>query len=95
MENSNLADRFFYAKRRLEEVEAEVDALRQEIIDTGKTRISGKEARVTIKISEFNRFSVSLAKGLMTARQIAECTKTSKGHTVRVAPLSSKADLFG
>lgn len=93
MKNSNLADQYLYAKQRVDEAEAEVDALRQEIIETGKARIEGKEARVTVKASEFNRFSVTLAKNLMTTAQIKACTKTSNGFTVRVAPLS-KVDLF-
>jgi hypothetical protein len=88
MENSNLADRYFYAKQRLEEAEAEVEELRSEIIQTGKVAIGGAVARVMVEASEFKRFSARAAKELLTPAQIKECTRTSSGFTVRVKPLT-------
>jgi hypothetical protein len=87
MENSNLADRYFYAKRRFEEIEAEIEIIRQEILKTGMAAISGREARVTVSETEFKRFSSAKAKEFLTPAQVKSCTAVSAGHIVRVKPL--------
>jgi hypothetical protein len=87
MENSNLADRYFYAKRRLEEAEADVEVIRQEILKTGVAAITGQEARVTVSETEFKRFNSAKAKEFLTPQQVKACTTVSEGHIVRVKPL--------
>lgn len=90
MENNNLADRYFYVRRRLEEAEAEAEAIRQEIVKTGLAAISGREARVTVSETEFRRFSSAKAKEFLTPAQVKTCTAVSAGHIVRVKPLGAR-----
>lgn len=98
MENSNLADRYFYAKQRLDTAEAEVEELRDEIIATKKAAIVGKEARVSVEAKDFHRFSVAKAKDILSPVQIKACTTQTEGFVVRVKKLAvrqrEKSDLF-
>lgn len=87
MENSNLADRYFYLKAEIERLQSELDLVRQQIIDSGQAAITGRDARVTVSATEFNRLSTNKMKDFLTVQQVAACTTTTAGHLVRVKPL--------
>lgn len=80
----DLADRYAAAKARAEEVEAELKELRQLILATGKDKIVGDRAIVEVALSERTALDTKAAKALLTADQIAACSKTTLIETLRI-----------
>ena len=82
LDNLSLADRFATLTERKKEIEAEVAALREQIIATGQERIIGEFSDALVKLSERTNFDAKLAKSFLTAEQIAACTSKSVITTV-------------
>ena len=83
LDNLSLADRFATLTERLKELEAEVKAVREQIIATGQDCLTGEFADAIISLSERKNFDGKLAQSYLTAPQIAACTKTLVVTTVR------------
>lgn len=83
LDNLSLADRFATLTERLKELEAEVKAVREQIIATGQERVIGEFADAVVSLSERTNFDAKLAKSFLTAEQIASCTSKSVITTVR------------
>ena len=81
--NRSLADRFGEAKARAQEAEALAEALRQEIIATGKAKLIGDDFIVTVRKQDVARLSLTEAKKILTPAQLAKCTKTTPTDYVR------------
>lgn len=92
LDNLSLADRFATLTERLKELEAEVKAVRDQIVATGKERLSGEFADAIISLSERKNFDGKLAQSYLTAEQIAACTKRSVVTTVRAKAKTAKED---
>jgi len=83
LDNLTLADRYHTLSERLKELEAEVKAVRDQIVATGQEKICGEYADVVVNLSERSTFDGKLAQSYLTAEQIAACTKKSVVTTVR------------
>jgi uncharacterized protein YydD (DUF2326 family) len=83
IDNLTLADRYHTLNERLKELEAEVKAVRDEIVATGHEKICGEYADVVVNLSERSTFDGKLAQSYLSAEQIAACTKKSVVTTVR------------
>lgn len=90
LDNLSLADRFATLNERLKELEAEVKAVRDQIVATGQDRVIGEFADATVSLSERTNFDAKLAKSFLTAEQIAACTSVSVITTVRAKPKTVK-----
>lgn len=83
LDNLSLADRFATLNERLKELEAEVKAVREQIIATGQDRVIGEFADAVVSLSERTNFDAKKAQSFLTAEQIAFCTSKSVITTVR------------
>ena len=83
LDNLSLADRFATLTERLKDLEAEVKAVRDQIVATGQEKLVGEFADAIISLSERKNFDGKLAQSYLTAEQIAACTKKSVVTTVR------------
>jgi hypothetical protein len=92
LDNLSLADRFATLTERLKELEAEVKAVREQIIATGQERVIGEFADALVSLSERSNFDGKLAQSYLTADQIAACTKKLVVTTVRAKAKTAKED---
>ena len=92
LDNLTLADRYNTLNERLKELEAEVKAVREQIIATGQERVTGEFADAIVSLSERSNFDGKLAQSYLTAEQIAACTKKSVVTTVRAKAKTAKED---
>ena len=86
MSNINtLADRYAAIKAEIDGLTRLLDEVKAEIKATGMDEIVGERNIVTITLSEPVRFDATAAKKLLTAEQVAACTKTGElVTTIRV-----------
>jgi len=82
LDNLSLADRFATIHERKKEIEAQYEAIRREILDTGLETISGDFSIAVVRLTERTNFNATLAKSFLTAEQIAACTSKSVVTTV-------------
>lgn len=80
----DLADRYAAAKAQAEAIDAQLKELRALILATGKDRIIGERAIVEVALSERTALDSKAAKALLTADQIAACSKTTLVETLRI-----------
>jgi hypothetical protein len=94
MNNLNtLADRYAAIKAEIDGMTRLLDEVKAEIKATGMDEIMGDHNIVTVTLSEPVRFDATAAKKLLTAEQIAACTKTGElVTTIRVKAI--KAPVF-
>ena len=92
LDNLTLADRYNTLNERLKELEAEVKAVRDQIVATGQEKLVGEFADVTVSLSERSTFDGKLAQSYLTAKQIAACTKKLVVTTVRAKAKTAKED---
>jgi len=83
---ASLAIAFAEAKARLDAADAEVKALRKEILATGLEFLNAEHLFVEVSLSERSSIDTKAVKELLTADQIASVTKTSVIETLRVKP---------
>lgn len=83
LDNLSLADKYATIKNRIEELEAELKAAREQILATGAENVEGEFAKVSVTLAERSTFDGTLAKSYLTAEQIAACTKKSVVTTLR------------
>ncbi len=81
-----LADRYATIKAQAEELEAQLKALRSEILATGQEVVIGDRAIVKVCLSERSTLDPKAAKEFLTADEIYLCTKTSLVESLRVLP---------
>ena len=84
LDNLSLADRYSTLSERLKEIEAEVKALREQIISTGLERVTGDYADVVIALSERATFDAKVAQKYLTPDQVVECMRQTVVTTLRV-----------
>jgi len=86
MSNINtLADRYAAIKAEIDGLNRLLDEVKAEIKATGMDEIVGERNIVTVTLSEPVRFDAAAAKKLLTAEQVAACTKTGElVTTIRV-----------
>jgi hypothetical protein len=84
LDNLSLADRYCTLSERLKEIEAQVKALREQIISTGLERVTGDYADVVIALSERSSFDAKVAQKYLTPDQAVECTRQTVVTTLRV-----------
>jgi hypothetical protein len=84
LDNLSLADRYCTLSERLKEIEAEVKALREQIISTGLERVTGDYADVVVALSERATFDAKVAQKYLTPDQVVECTRQTVVTTLRV-----------
>jgi hypothetical protein len=84
LDNLSLADRYSTLSERLKEIEAQVKALREQIISTGLERVTGDYADVVIALSERSSFDAKAAQKYLTPDQVVECTRQTVVTTLRV-----------
>jgi hypothetical protein len=84
LDNLSLADRYSTLSERLKEIEAQVKALREQIISTGLERVTGDYADVVVALSERATFDAKVAQKYLTPDQVVECTRQTVVTTLRV-----------
>jgi L-lactate utilization protein LutC len=84
LDNLSTADKYATLKTRIEELEAELKAVRDDIIASGAETVIGEFADIKVSLSERATFDQALAKSFLNAEQIAACTKKSVVTTLRV-----------
>lgn len=84
LDNLTTADKYATLKARIDELEAELKAVRDEIVASGVETVVGEFADVKVSLSERATFDATLAKSFLNAEQIAACTKKSVVTTLRV-----------
>jgi len=82
----SLADRYAILKADIDTLTKQLDAVKAEIIASGVETITGDQAVVTVALSERTTLDSAAAKALLTAEQVAACSKTSLVPTLRVKP---------
>lgn len=86
LHNLSLADRFAILKQEIDALTKEFDAVKDEIKATGLETIVGENAIVTVSLSERASLDTKAVKELLTAEQIAACTKVTLITTLRDKP---------
>ena len=81
-----LADRFTLLKAEIDALTKEFDKVKAEIKATGLETIVGENAIVTVSLSERPNLDTKAVKELLTAEQIAACTKVTLITTLRDKP---------
>lgn len=84
LDNLSTADKYATLKARIDELEAELKAVRDDIIASGAETVTGEFADIKVTLSERATFDQTLAKSYLSAEQIAACTKKSVVTTLRV-----------
>ena len=79
-----LADRYADIKAEIEGLTRLLDETKSEIKAAGREEIVGTRAIVTLGLSERNSLDTKLVRELLTADQIAACTKVTLVETIRV-----------
>ena len=79
-----LADRYADIKAEIEGLSRLLDEVKCEIKAAGREEIVGTRAIVTLGLSERNSLDTKLVRELLTAEQVAACTKTALVETIRV-----------
>lgn len=87
--NLPLADRYAAAKGALDAAQKAVDELKAEIKATGIPRLEGAFYVVEVGLSERATLDSKLAKEMLSAEQVAACTKVSMVETVRIKPMAA------
>jgi|TARA_R110000868_G_scaffold6991_4_gene38482 translation initiation factor 2B subunit (eIF-2B alpha/beta/delta family) len=82
----NLADRYAALKNEIDALTAELNKVKGEIKATGMETIVGNMAIVTVGLSERSTLDTKAVKEILTAEQIADCTKITLVETLRVKP---------
>lgn len=81
-----LADQYATIKAQAEVLEAQLKALRNEILATGQELVVGEKAIVKVCLSERSTLDTKAAKEFLTLEQVAICTKTSLVESLRILP---------
>lgn len=81
-----LADQYATIKAQAEALEAQLKALRNEILATGQELVIGEKAIVKVCLSERSTLDTKAAKEFLTVEQVAICTKTSLVESLRILP---------
>ncbi len=84
-----LADRYADLKAELEGIQRLLDECKAEIKATGRDEIVGTRAVVTVGLSERTSLDPKLVKELLTAEQVADCSKTALIETIRVKAIKT------
>jgi hypothetical protein len=84
LDNLTPADKYATIKARIDELEAELKLVRDQIIASGAETVIGEFADIKVTLSERASFDQTLAKSYLNAEQIAACTKKSVVTTLRV-----------
>jgi len=84
-----LADRYADIKAEIEGLTRLLDEVKAEIKAAGREEIVGTRAVVTLGLSERNSLDTKLVRELLTAEQVAACTKVTLVETIRVKAVSS------
>jgi len=82
-----LADRYADIKAEIEGLTRLLEETKSEIKAAGREEIVGTRAIVTLGLSERNSLDTKLVRELLTADQIAACTKVTLVETIRVKAL--------
>tara|TARA_R110000868_G_scaffold348485_1_gene609590 strand:- start:460 stop:735 length:276 start_codon:yes stop_codon:yes gene_type:complete len=80
----NIADRYAALKNEIDALTKELDKCKAEIKATGKEEIVGDFAIVTLSLSERTTLDTKLVKDILSAEQIAACSKVTLVETLRV-----------
>jgi len=81
-----LADRFTILKQEIAALTKEFEAVKAEIKATGLETIEGDYATVVVSLSERSTLDTKAVKELLTAEQVAACTKVTLITTLRDKP---------
>ena len=84
LDNLSTADKYATIKARIDELEAELKIVRDEIIASGAETVTGEFSQIKVTLAERATFDQTLAKSYLTAEQINACTKRSVVTTLRV-----------
>lgn len=84
LDNLSTADKYATIKARIDELEAELKMVREQIIASGAETVTGEFAEIKVTLSERATFDQTLAKSYLTAEQINACSKRSVVTTLRV-----------
>jgi hypothetical protein len=77
-----LADRYAEIKAQIDGLTLALNEVKAEIKATGREEIIGDKAMVKIGLSERTTLDTKLAKALLTAEQVAACSKTTLVETI-------------
>ncbi len=80
----SLADRYAAAKAAFDAAEAELKAIKAEVIDSGMERHVGITCDITLSLSEQRRVDNTMLQAFLTEDQIESCRKAILVHTIRV-----------
>lgn len=83
---ANLADKYQAIKLEIEALERLLSEVKTEIKATGLETIEGTNAIVSVGLSERSTLDQKLVKELLSADDLALCTKVTLVETVRVKP---------
>jgi ParB-like chromosome segregation protein Spo0J len=86
---ATLADRYADIKAEIEGLTRLLDEVKAEIKAAGREEIIGDRNVVTLSLSERSTLDTTAAKKLLTAEQIAACTKVALVETIRVKAIKA------
>jgi hypothetical protein len=81
---ANLADRYQAIKLEIEALERLLSEVKADIKATGFETIEGQNAIVSVGLSERSTIDQKLVKELLSAEDLALCTKVTLVETIRV-----------
>lgn len=84
-----LADRYAILKADIDALTKQLDAIKAEIKATGVETLVGDQAVVTVALSERSTLDPKAVRELLTAEQVAACTKVTLVETLRVKAKTS------
>lgn len=81
---TNIADRYAALKAQIDALNDELAQVKADIKALGQEKVEGEYCTVTLSLSERASLDTAAAKALLTAEQIAVCTKTTLVETIRI-----------
>lgn len=88
--HSDLADRYAAKKIALEALNAEVEALKKEINETGADEIHGSKFLIKVTLAERTTVSATEAKKFVSVEVFNQIAKTSTYPTIRYKAISAE-----
>lgn len=85
-----LADAYLDAKAELMLIEARVEKLRSQILDTARSLLEGERGIVTVTLHARSTLDANAVRKLLSPLQMAKCMKTASGPVVRVQSKGAK-----
>ena len=90
--NRSLADQYGDVKARITELEEQAKELRQQILDSGETKLVGDDWRVSISSGTRETLDLKVVRKFLTREQLDLANRTTSFDLVRVKPVAKNAE---